>query len=215
MTTVLVASGTLGAAVPIAATLKASLLANVERELAASLKLLADLQVDLPALQADLEATANIGVQLQANLSVDPTASIAASLAYSADAQLALDAGLSGPSFSAEIAASLTANVQAVADLSAKVSAKAGAITELTARIGALRAALALAHSVEDLLLAGGVRVYLYTGPLSALSAELGAFLDAGGGDGIAASATVYVPVLITDSSASFVAMKGVLNLGP
>jgi hypothetical protein len=218
MTVTLLASAELGAVLPGPAALQASFALTMKRELAAAAKLIADLELDVPGLQADLDAAVNLNAQLKASLGIDPSATIAASLAYAADAQLALAAGLAGPSLSVELGAQLASGLEAATDLSAKIGVKLAAIAEIKVRIAAMNAALDLALSFGKLLAAGGVRLLLYTGPLEHLGAELSAFLDVdarglGGAVGIGASVPVYVPILVTDSSVSFEAMKGVFQL--
>lgn len=141
---------------------------------------LAELELRLPSLQAELAGALNLAAGLQANVALDPTAIIQASLTYAADAMAAI--ALSVPALKANLALGLGAQLDVVAKLQADIGA-------LTAQIGLLNAQLsALA----------GVYVYLYTGPPDQLGSEIGARVAAD-----IDTPHVVAPVLVAASAAS------------
>lgn len=152
---------------------------------------LAELELRLPAIQAELATALDLTANLKANLAIDPTITIGASLSFAADAVAAL--ALAGPSLTAELSLGLDAQLAVVAKLTADLG-------ELTIKIGLLKAQLAAL---------AGVFVYLYTGPPDQLGAEVGARVTADVGD----AGLVVAPVLVATSAVAASAAVSVLGI--
>ena len=140
----------------------------------------------IPGLLAEITAKLAGYASLQASLGIKPpslagsielTAKIAASLAA------ALSLGFVPPSVDFAFAAVVTL------------------IAQLNLQLGALQAALDLALQIKDLCAAGGIKLFLYKGPL----ADFGATLDAqvGAKAGLDVHVPIYVPIFVVDASAN------------
>lgn len=201
----LIASGSLASAMPGVASLHASFSLTIDRELAAATLLLAELQAELPEIQANLEASLSVGLELQATIA-NPLATIAASIAYAAEAQISLAADIASPEFALAMSAQLNAQLAVTAELTAKVALRTAAIAAALARIEALKAAAKLVANFSADLGVASVRVYLYRGPLGDLGLVQGS-------DGMTATTFVQGAIVVTNSPTSFETLKRVFNL--
>lgn len=151
---------------------------------------LAELELRLPSLQAELAAAADLAANLQANLEIDPTISIQAALAFAADATAAL--ALAGPSLKANLSLGLDAQLALIAKLSADLG-------DLNLKIGLLKAKIAAL---------AGVHVYLYMGPPDQLGPEISARLAAD-----VSADLVVAPVIVATTAASAEIVTSVIGL--
>lgn len=203
MAAILITNANLAEVLPGAAAIQAAFVVDIDRELAASAKLLLELQTELPSLEAEVEAAVGLTAQIKANI-LDPFGIIKASLDYMVEGQAALALNLSTPAFLAELAVQLEASVSAAASLTAKVSVKAAAMADVQLRIGLLKASLDLALSFGEDLRAGA-RVYYFNGPLSDLGVVDGA--------GLPLSMPVKGAIIVTEQDAAFESMKRIIKL--
>ena len=143
-------------------------------------------------LQAQLDAT--LAVQASLGISVtNPAVYIAGLVEGIVQVQANISALVPALAVNAQLSASLA--------ISAQLTAKIAAFDLVLSALGSIGLALsaAVAIALPTLNLAASVGLYVYSGPLAGLGADVQAAVNASGA--LAGSATVLTPVLVVDAS--------------
>lgn len=202
----------LGAIFPMLAELRASLLLIATQGLAQADIDLPEIEVNIDLLTADL---AGIQASIQGvmeTIALGPAGAVSGAIQAIASGDMLLGLTMTGPDLIASLTASLGELIAKAASIGVRLggfTAKAGAIK---ASLPSLDVAKALALSLADLLIKGGARLYIYTGPLADLGAELGAHINGGGSDGMSVSANVWVPIIVTDDPGTEAALQQIIG---
>lgn len=150
------------------------------------------------------------------------SAQLAAVIASQAARESALDAQIAAPFVPPDPTALAAALASAVSGLSAALAALPDAVVDgkiaAAAQLAALRLALtparALVAQLGALASAGGVHLYAYEGPASALGSAVGGETSSGLPGGGGPTATARALVLVTESPAAWAALSTVLRTG-